>query len=60
MKNLRVREAAVQARVKMWEIAAALGIADAALSRKLRYELPEEEQAHILEIIQKIKDGAVL
>lgn len=61
MQNKKIREASQQARVKLWEIAHELGITDATFSRKLRIELPKEEQQRILEIIQRIKsrDGAV-
>ena len=58
MSNLRIRQAAAHARVKLWEIAAELGITDATFSRKLRKELPEDEQLRILEIIRRVKDGA--
>jgi len=58
MKNLRIRQAAAQARVKHWEIAVELGITDTTLSRRLRMELPEDEQERILGIIRRIKDSA--
>lgn len=57
MNNLRIRQAAVQARVKLWEIADALNITDATFSRKLRKELPAEEQERIITIIERIKGG---
>lgn len=60
MNNLRIRQAAARARVKHWEIAEGLGISDSALSRKLRKELPEEEQTRILGIIERIKEGKIL
>lgn len=58
MTNLRIRQAAAEASVKLWMLAHALDISDSALSRKLRTELPEEEQARILAIIERIKEGA--
>lgn len=57
MSNLGVRQAAARARIKLWEVADAMGITDSALSRKLRKELPEAEQERIIAIIQRIKDG---
>lgn len=57
MNNLRIRQAAAQARIKLWEIADALGITDSSLSRKLRKELPDDEQERILAIIQRIKES---
>lgn len=57
MENMMIREAARTARVKLWEIAYAMGITDSTLSRRLRRELPEEEQQKILALIQRIKEG---
>ena len=47
MKNKAIRDAAKNYGVKLWELAEALGINDGNLSRKLRHELPDEEQAEI-------------
>lgn len=58
MQNRKIRETAQLARVKLWEIAAELGITDATFSRKLRKELPDDEQERILAIIARIKEGA--
>lgn len=54
MKNQKVRLAAAKKAVKLWQIAAQLGIAEATFSRKLRFELPEEEQTNIIGIIEQI------
>ena len=56
-KNNKIREAALNYQVPFWVIAEALGMRDEAFSKKLRHELPEEEQAKILNIIQKIAAG---
>lgn len=40
--------------VKLWQLAAALNINDGNLSRKLRFELPEDEQQRLLSIIDEI------
>jgi len=39
---------------KQWELARALGIAEATLSRKLRTELPVEEQMEMVRLIEKM------
>ena len=57
MKNRRIRDAANANRVKLWEVAAALGIADSSFSRKLRFELPEDEQTRIVGIIEQLAAG---
>ena len=57
MKNSRVRVAAMETGVKLWQVAERLGINDGNLSRKLRRELPEEEQEKLLEIIRELAGG---
>ena len=62
MKNVKIREAAKQAGVYLWEIAERFGCNDGNFSRKLRRELPEDEQRRILGIIAELaaeKKGAI-
>lgn len=47
--NMRVRTALKAYKVKRYELAAALGIRHDTLSRKLRTELPEAQQARMIE-----------
>lgn len=54
MANFDIRKAAVSSKVKLWQIADELGIADSNLSRKLRKELPEEEKERIFSIIKQL------
>lgn len=54
MANFDIREAAVSSKVKLWQIADELGIADSNFSRKLRKELPKEEKERILSIIKQL------
>ena len=56
MANTAIRIAVAGSGVKLWQIAEALGIADSSLSRKLRHELPTEEKAKILNIIDQLKE----
>lgn len=56
--NLDIREAAVSSKVKLWQIADVLGIADSNLSRKLRKELPQKEKDHIFSIIKQLAEEA--
>lgn len=49
-----IREAAVKAKVRLWQIAQALDINDGNFSRKLRKELPGEEKEKILGIIAQL------
>ena len=54
MHNKEIRSAAKNAGVRLWEVAAAYGINDGNLSRKLRQELPQEEKEKILAIIDRL------
>lgn len=58
MTNLEIRRAAGGAGIKLWELAEALGVADATLSRKLRRELPDDEKQRILEVIDLLSKEA--
>ena len=52
--NEVIRTHAKKQGVKLWQLAAALHINDGNLSRKLRFELPEDEQQRLLSIIDEI------
>ena len=54
MANQKIREKAATLRVKLWEVADAYGLSDGNFSRKLRRELPKDEQQRILSIIEQI------
>lgn len=55
MNNVEIRTELIRVGMKKYELADQLGIADSALSRKLRKELPEEEKEKILKIIRNFK-----
>lgn len=52
--NISIRNAAHEAGVHHWEVAEALGISEGSFCRRMRHELPESEQARILNIINDI------
>lgn len=54
MNNQKIRLAAKNNGVRLWQIAAKLGIAEATFLRKLRFELSNDEQAHVMGIIEEI------
>lgn len=54
MKNKEIRDYANAKNVKLWQIAAKLGINDGNFSRKLRFELSEDEKEKIKVIINEI------
>lgn len=57
MKNFEIRQAMKENRLFSYEVAAALGIADSTMSRKMRKELDAEEKQKILEVIDKLAKG---
>ena len=54
MKNVEIRTACMEAGVKHWQLAAALGITETHFSKKLRNELPKDEKEKILEVLSQL------
>ena len=54
MENLEIRKKLRQADILQWQLAEKMGIAEMTLCRKLRRELPEEEQQKIFKIIDEL------
>lgn len=54
MKNQKIRDAIKTTGIRMWQVAEALKMQDSAFSRKLRHELPEDEQQKIIGIIERL------
>ena len=55
--NTDIRTKAADTSVYLWQIANALGIRDNEFSRRLRFELPDNEKARIFEVIDDIAAG---
>lgn len=53
-KNEPIRSSLRIQNVKQWELAQALGMAEATLSRKLRTELPVEQQMDMVKLVEQI------
>lgn len=58
LANQEIRDLLKEANVKQWQIADELGISEGNLSRKMRYEVSEEEKQMILEAIDRVKGSA--
>ena len=52
--NMEIRTAAKRAGVRLWQVAERVGVNDGNFSRKLRRELPPDEQEKILTIINEL------
>ncbi|MBQ5318447.1 MAG: hypothetical protein J6K17_05095 [Oscillospiraceae bacterium] len=59
MCNADVRTAAKNAGVFLYQVAAAMGISEPTMTRKLRFELPDEEKQNIFETISKIASNRI-
>lgn len=57
MCNTDLRRKAKEKGVFFWQIAAELGISEPTMTRRLRFELPEQEKQKYLTIINKLSDA---
>ena len=57
-KNAEIRQVLKKKGIKHWQVADAMGISEATMVRRLRKELPEEEKARILQIIEQLRSRA--
>lgn len=55
--NQRIREEAKSKGVYLWEVAAAIGMSESAFTKKIRFELAEEDQNRIISAIEEIAEG---
>ena len=56
MNNKEIRDYAKAKRIKLWQIAAELGLNDGNFSRKLRFELSAESKVQIFRIIDELSE----
>lgn len=56
--NNDIRRAAAASGIRLWQIAEAIGVTDGTFSRRLRRELPAEEKARVLAIIDELSKEA--
>lgn len=54
MANLDVRQYAKQKGVKLWQCAAAMGISEPTMTRRMRTELPDEGKQQFIRIIDEL------
>ena len=57
MNNKKIRKALKETGVKYWELARIMGISDGTLCRRLRDEIPAEEQVKLVKLIQQHGGG---
>ena len=54
MANEVIRETLKEFNVRQWELAAAIGVSEQTMVRRMRFEMPDEVQLHLLEVIEKV------
>lgn len=52
MRNKVIRETLKENKMYLWQLADLLGVSEPTMVRRLRHELPEEEQKRIVELIK--------
>lgn len=56
--NKKVRLTLMEQGVKYYELADLMGVSEATLGRKLRKEMPEEEQQRLVKLVEEaVKNG---
>ena len=56
MKNARIKVALIENGMKQWQLAQLMGVHEATLSKRMREELPAEEQDRIVNLIDAAED----
>lgn len=56
MENAKVRRAARIANVPLWKIAAQIGVSEPTISRWLRFPLPIDKEARIMQAIHELDE----
>ncbi len=59
MNNKRIRMRMLEVDLKQWELAKLMGVSEPTLSKRLRKELPEEEQDRIINLINHKVAGPI-
>lgn len=56
MENMMIRNEAKKLKVRHWEIADYIGVSEQTFVRRLRKELPSDQQEHVLNAIHAIAE----
>ena len=57
--NDRIKNAAREKRVPLWEVASRMGVSESTMTRLMRQELPEKKTQDILSVIDEVARGRV-
>lgn len=53
MTNMKIRLALMETGVRQYELGKLLGVSESTIWRKMRFEMPEEEQEKIVRLIKE-------
>ena len=53
MKNIKIRVKLMEHNKRLWWLARILGISESTITRRLREEMPEDEQERIIQLIEE-------
>ena len=56
VKNAKVKVALIENGMKQWQLAQLMGVHEATLSKRMREELPAEEQDRMIDLIEAAED----
>ena len=56
VKNAKIKVALIENGMKQWQLAQLMGVHEATLSKRMREELPAEEQDRIVNLIEAAED----
>ena len=56
VKNAKVKVALIENGMKQWQLAQLMGVHEATLSKRMREELPSEEQDRMIDLIEAAED----
>lgn len=58
--NMDIRRKAMENGVPLWKVAESLGMSESGFSRKMRYEMNDDDKTKVFQAIENVKNGVVV
>lgn len=58
--NMDIRRKAMENGVPLWKVAVSLGMSESGFSRKMRYEMNDDDKTKVFQAIENVKNGVVV
>ena len=55
--NMDIRRKAMENGVPLWKVAESLGMSESGFSRKMRYEMNDDDKTKVFQAIENVKNG---